>query len=30
MKYLELDGSKLYNAIGYKCSISMKDVIFKY
>ena len=26
MKY----GSKLYNAIGYKCSISMKDVIFKY
>lgn len=30
MKYLELDGSKLYGAIDYKHEYSIKDVILKY
>lgn len=30
MKYLELDGSKLYSAVGYKPMHSIKDIISKY
>lgn len=30
MKYLELDGNKLYNAIGYKHKYFIKDVILNY